>query len=254
MTVLANNHDIETIADLKGKIIGAQAFSDFAGAQAQFYSMSQGGVDFVTDPKQVIFTENNEDTILGVLDGRWDVGFVRTGQVERTIDPRTGEIIDPILLKVISPNIHVMDDGDIFPFPHSTPAFPEWPLSVKETVDRDVSEEVMLAMLAFRKHYQVGMGIEACRKSASNDRERGLCETQPPVYFDPRARCDTTRDLAELALKAGRAGFHAGFRSAKSNFFVRTMQQDAGFIVEDASGTYGAVSSVQFSIMCGTHG
>ncbi|KAL3926631.1 MAG: hypothetical protein SGBAC_013398, partial [Bacillariaceae sp.] len=238
MTVLARNHDIKTIADLKGKVIGAQAFSDFAGAQAQFYAMQREEVDFISDPKQVIFTENNEDTILGVLDGRWDVGFVRTGQVERTIDPSTGELIDPDLLKVISPNIHIMDDGDLFPFLHSTPAFPEWPLYAKETVDRDVAQAVTIAMLAMRKHYHVGLSIDACRKAAGNDRERTVCETQPPVYFDPTARCDTTRDLAELALKAGRAGFHAGFRSAKSHFFVRTMQQVAGFIVENENGDW----------------
>ena len=237
MTILANNHEIKSIADLKGKVIGAQAFSDFAGAQAQFYAMYRAGLNFVTDPEQVIFTENNEDTILGVLDGRWDVGFVRTGQIERTIDPSTGKIIHPDLLKVISTNIHIMDNGELFPFLHSTPAFPEWPLFAKSTVDFDVAEEVTLAMLSFRDHYSVGAGIEACREAAGNDQQRELCETQPPLYFDPRARCDTTRDLAELAYKAGRAGFHSGFRSAKSHFNVRTMQQDAGFIVKDDNGT-----------------
>ena len=236
MTVLASNHDIKSIEDLKGKVIGAQSFSDFAGAQAQFYSMFRNGVDFITDPEQVIFTGNNEDTILGVLDGRWDVGFVRTGQAERTLDPNTGKLIDPSLLKVISANIHVMDNGELFPFLSSTPAFPEWPFFAKPTVDQVVADEVTQAILNFRKHYGVGVNIDACRKAAGNDRERELCETQPPLYFDPEARCDTTRELAELALMAGRAGFHAGFRSAKSHFTVRTMQQDAGFIVKNDNG------------------
>ena len=56
MLTLASNKEIENVADLKDKIIGAQAFSDFAGAQAQFYVMEQEGLDFVVDPKQVIFT------------------------------------------------------------------------------------------------------------------------------------------------------------------------------------------------------
>lgn len=54
--VLANNRDINSVDDLKNKVIGAQAFSDFAGAQAQFYVMDKNGLDYIVDPKQVIFT------------------------------------------------------------------------------------------------------------------------------------------------------------------------------------------------------
>lgn len=56
MIVLAGNNKINSIADLKGKVIGAQAFSDFAGAQAQFFMMNRQNVDFIVDPNQVIFT------------------------------------------------------------------------------------------------------------------------------------------------------------------------------------------------------
>jgi ABC-type amino acid transport substrate-binding protein len=54
--VLADNREINNVADLKGKVIGAQAYSDFAGAQAQFYVMKKSGLDFILDPKQVVFT------------------------------------------------------------------------------------------------------------------------------------------------------------------------------------------------------
>jgi ABC-type nitrate/sulfonate/bicarbonate transport system substrate-binding protein len=56
MMVLADNGEINSVADLKGKVIGAQAYSDFAGAQAQFYVMKKNGLDFIVDPKQVVFT------------------------------------------------------------------------------------------------------------------------------------------------------------------------------------------------------
>jgi ABC-type phosphate/phosphonate transport system substrate-binding protein len=54
--VLANNNEINNVEDIKGKVIGAQAYSDFAGAQAQFYVMDKNGLDYIVDPKQVIFT------------------------------------------------------------------------------------------------------------------------------------------------------------------------------------------------------
>jgi hypothetical protein len=155
---------------------------------------------------------DNEEVVKGLLDGRWDVGFVRTGQVERTIDPATGDIVDRDLVKVLEPRIHVMDNGELFPFLHSTPVFPEWPLSAMNTVDRIVSEEVAKAMVNLEWHKVVGDAIHACREEAVTTEEMNVCNTMPPVYFDSMVRCDTSRELAELAYQAGRAGFHAGFR------------------------------------------
>ena len=166
------------------------------------------------------------------MEGKWDVGFVRTGQVERTIDPETGELVDPGLFKVLDPRIFVLDEGEIFPYLHSTPVFPEWPLYVREGVSRVVTEEVSVAMINFEYHYLVGDAIEICREQANTTDDMELCDTMPPAYFDPKARCDTTRELAELALQAGNAGYHQGFRPPRSYYAVRTMQQDAGFIIE----------------------
>jgi hypothetical protein len=56
MLVLAGNKEINSVADIKDKVVGAQSFTDFSGAQAQFYVMYKNGLDFVMDPKQVIFT------------------------------------------------------------------------------------------------------------------------------------------------------------------------------------------------------
>jgi hypothetical protein len=56
MMVMANNNEIDHVEHIKGKVIGAQAYSDFAGAQAQFYVMDKNGLDYIVDPKQVIFT------------------------------------------------------------------------------------------------------------------------------------------------------------------------------------------------------
>eukprot|EP00980_Cylindrotheca_fusiformis_P020034 scaffold7117_cov104-Cylindrotheca_fusiformis.AAC.3 len=199
----AHNKEITSISDLKGKVIGAQSYSDFAGAQAQFYVMINNGLDFITDPAQVIFTENNDDTVQGVLDGRWDVGFVRTGHLERTINPATGDFVDSKLVKVLNPSIHVMDDGRLFPFLHSTPTFPEWALSAKEDADPIVAEELAQAMMSFKSHYLVGELIHRCRDEATSEEEMEICDSMPPSHFDPTARCDTTRELAELTYKAG---------------------------------------------------
>lgn len=53
---LADRDDINALSDLKGKVIGALEIGDFAGAQVQFYTMRHEGMDYIMDPKQVIFT------------------------------------------------------------------------------------------------------------------------------------------------------------------------------------------------------
>lgn len=184
------------------------------------------------------FLGNSEETVRGVLDGRWDVGFVRTGLLERTVDPATGDIVDSDLVKVLDPQFHVLDDGELFPFLHSTAVFPEWPLSAKKNVDRIVSEEVAKAVINMGYHAHVGEAIHECMQEAVTAGERDICETMPPVYFDPNARCDTTRELAGLAFTAGIAGFHKGFRTPRSHYYVRSMQHEANFIVKDEDGKF----------------
>jgi hypothetical protein len=77
-----------------------------------------------------------------------------------------------------------------------------------------------------------GFAIENCTREIW-----GICETAEPVFFDPTARCDTTRELADLAYRAGIAGRHNGFRPARSHFELRTMQQTAGFLTQKENGT-----------------
>ncbi|CAB9524010.1 activated protein kinase catalytic subunit alpha-1 [Seminavis robusta] len=255
----AENKAINSIKDIKNKIIAAVSISDFAGGQVQFYAMYESNLNYIMDPKQVIFTDNEDEIVKGVLDGRWDVGFVRTGQVERTRDIN-GTFLDPNLFKVIEPKIYVMDTGDLFPFLHSTPVFPEWPLFAKQNVDRMVSEEVAVALINFEYHKVVGDAIHDCREAFCNTMidpnctvpDRTICDTAPPVYFDPTARCDTTRELAEMAYQAGVAGRHNGFRPARSHFELRTMQQSAGFLRENEHGDWqcSRASTLYEGIVC----
>jgi len=72
-------------------------------------------MSYVNDPKQVIFTKNQVDVVQGILSGRFDVGFIRTDQIEITKD-EDGNLLDPELFKIIHPKIYIMDNDDLFPF------------------------------------------------------------------------------------------------------------------------------------------
>ena len=58
MAARADNHDINTIGDLKDKIIAAGAIIDLMGGQMQIYEMERKGMSFVNDPKQFVFTKD----------------------------------------------------------------------------------------------------------------------------------------------------------------------------------------------------
>ena len=163
--------------------------------------MVEAGMSYVMDPKQVVFTKNQFDVVQGVIDGDFDVGFVRTDQIERHTDAR-GNPINPDIFKVIEPKIYVLDDGTLFPFLHSTDIYPEWPVAAMNYVPKDVAEEVQEALIALQAHAQAHERVV----------EGGA--------WDP-TRCETTPELAELASTASTVGKLAGFRTARSYFEVR---------------------------------
>lgn len=214
---------------------------DSMAAQLQFYEMEKAGMSYVMDPKQVAFTGNQFDVVNGVLDGEFDVGFVRTDQIERTVD-HDGNAIDPDLFKVIEPNIHILDDGNLFPFLHSTDIYPEWPVAALTHVNKEVAEEVQEALLAVGKHATLGQALEACDMATGN---ASRCDIRDLDEFEGvNGRCDATNELSRLAWEASLAGKWAGFRPSRSYFESRTMQEAAGFIVKDEKGNWKCTRAV----------
>ena len=93
MFTLKDNEDVNTIEDFKDRIIGIGGITMMGGGQTQLYEMVRAGLSYVSDPKQVIFTEDEVKTVDGVLNGDFDIGFARTDQIEK--HRVNGELLDP---------------------------------------------------------------------------------------------------------------------------------------------------------------
>eukprot|EP00934_Nitzschia_sp_Nitz4_P008059 Nitzschia sp. Nitz4//scaffold542_size5954//2//2866//NITZ4_009184-RA/size5954-augustus-gene-0.0-mRNA-1//-1//CDS//3329554268//8049//frame0 len=250
MAVRADNDEIESILDFKNKIVAAGGISMILAGQVQFYEMQKAGLSYVNDPKQVVFTGDQYDVVNGVLSGEFDVGFVRTDTIERTTD-ENGELIDPDLFKIIEPKIFLMEDGNLFPFLHSTDIYPEWPVSALTTVPQDVFEEVQAALLSIGSHADAGQAYAECVTTYGQSH----CDAMAfPEDFVDSPRCDTTKAIAEVAYSASLSGSFAGFRfrSPRSYFEVRSMQQDAGFMELEGDGQWRCTrpSNVYDDITC----
>lgn len=234
MIARADRKDIQTVRDFKNQIIAAGALSMILGGQVQFYEMGRAGVSYVLDPKQVVFTYNQFDVVSGVLDGKYDVGFVRTDQIERGVD-KNGNPLDTSLFNVIQPKIYVMENADLFPFLHSTEIFPEFAFGALPHVNKDVAEEVQKALFALGHHAAAAEGLETCYE----EKAKHHCDSLPfPNNFVTHVDCDTTHDLAWTALNASRAGSIAGFRTARSYSRVRTIHEAGRFMIQDENGNW----------------
>lgn len=160
------------------------------------------------------------------------VGFARTNEIELAKDSYSNSV-DPDLFKVISPKVHILDDGNLFPFLHSTDIYPEYPVAALTSVPKDVAEEVQEALLALQAHA---------------DAFKRVLVGEP---FDP-TRCDTTLELATLAEDAALSGHLLGFRTPRSYFDVRTMHEATGFMLKDERGDWHCTRAhtVYESIKC----
>ena len=234
IAVRQDNDQINTLRDLKDKIIGAGAIVDLMGGQMQIYEMEREGMSYVNDPKQVVFTKNQYDVVKGVLDGTFDAGFVRTGQIEISTDSN-GNLVDPDLFKIIDPKIYVMESGELFPFLHSTDILPEWPFAALQHIPEDLQRVVQMALLDFGVYAQMGK-MKECASGAENLNGTDWCIDDELDSAPVRTPCNATDDLIKLASDASRISRMSDFRPARSYFYLRGMLQDAGFLVQDGDG------------------
>lgn len=135
----ADRDDIRKLEDVKGKRIASVDRSSFAAFLLQDDLLQEHDVDVDRDC-QVDFLGFPQDlSVRAVLDGRADVGFVRSSVLEAMA--REGKI-DLAQIRILHPS----RAGD-FPFLISTGLFPEWPFAAVPRVPIDIRNQVAAALL-----------------------------------------------------------------------------------------------------------
>ena len=138
----AENDDINSIADLKGKTFMAVQKSSFGGWQMAFKEMLDAGVN-TGDLNKLEFGGKHDNVVLAVMNEAVQAGTVRTDTLERMAAEGAIEMED---FKIINKKTQ----GD-FPFVCSTALYPEWPLAkTKDTPDALV-KEVVKALTQLKK-------------------------------------------------------------------------------------------------------
>jgi ABC-type phosphate/phosphonate transport system substrate-binding protein len=133
--------DLDTIEDIPGKRVACVAFETAAaGCNFQVMHLLERGI---TPDEFGSFSEisSQDNIVLAVLSGSEDVGFIRSGQLERMLAEGTLVSLDEIQI------IDRADDD--FHFPHTTRLYPEWPFAALAGTDRALVESVREALLGF---------------------------------------------------------------------------------------------------------
>ncbi|WP_169259273.1 EAL domain-containing protein [Aromatoleum diolicum] len=132
--------DLNTVRDLRDTLIATASRSALGAYQMQAFELSQAGIDLPGDARILETGQPQDLAVAAVLDGRADVGFVRSGVIEALIRQ---EKLDASQVKLIGAKTQ---PG--FPFPVSTRLYPEWPVAAMPHVPHDLARRVTAALLA----------------------------------------------------------------------------------------------------------
>lgn len=149
----ADKEYINKIEDLKGKKISAVSNSSLGGYQASAYELYKHKIDLGRDVEFVFTGMPHSNSVLNVIEGRADAGFVRTGVLEAMI--KEG------ILKEDDIKILGRKNNESFDYFLSTDLFPEWPFASLGHVPIDVSKNVAAALLQLKEDsiYAIEMDI-----------------------------------------------------------------------------------------------
>ena len=138
--VTSNRTDINVIADLVGKRIGCATLTQLTGCQSQWIEIQKQGLDLFQIATQVLFANNSQQIVTGVLAHIVDVGFVAPGQVEAYC---AGNGTCMSQFKFVNPQRDARISG-IF----STSLYPASGLSASSLVDLETRRKIVSALLS----------------------------------------------------------------------------------------------------------
>lgn len=134
----ASRGELHRLEDLKGRLIAVPGRKYLGGYQTQAYELMLAGVRLPQDAR-LMEVKGHDAVIQTILDGKAEVGFVRTGIIESMT--REGKL-DPRQLRII----HRQESAD-FPYVASTRLYPEWAFAALPHVDEKVVRRIAAALL-----------------------------------------------------------------------------------------------------------
>ncbi|KAA0874161.1 EAL domain-containing protein [Nitrincola tapanii] len=149
---LAERTDIQRLDQLEGLTIAAVSVESLGGYLTQAYELLKQGIN----PSHQVNTRAtgmpHDRVIEALLAGEADVGFIRTGLIERMIAEGR---LDAHALTLLNPQ-----EPDRFPSRYSTALYPEWPITALAHVEGDIQRKVLRFLLATTENPELQAQIQ----------------------------------------------------------------------------------------------
>jgi diguanylate cyclase (GGDEF)-like protein/PAS domain S-box-containing protein len=170
-----------SLEKLRGLTIATATKGSLGGYQAQAVELIQAGLHLPQDVRLLETGMPQDLAVKAVMEGRADVGFVRTGVLEDLSGK--GEL-DLRGIRVIG-----QKTAEGFPLLLSTRLYPEWPFAAMPGVDEDLARQVAGALLSLPHGSRLArrMDIEGFTIRTDYEQVRAALETLrlPPFDFAP---------------------------------------------------------------------
>lgn len=129
---------VKELEDIPGKKIAAVDELSLGGYLAQRTALQQKGID-LSSQRKIVFTDMPHDKVVYLVEsGAADVGFVRTGVLEKMAKEGKIDLKEFRILNSM---------GKKFPISLSTDLYPEWPFAASKKVNRELANQVGVALL-----------------------------------------------------------------------------------------------------------
>ncbi|MEA1988500.1 MAG: EAL domain-containing protein, partial [Pseudomonadota bacterium] len=138
-----SSSQIHRLSDLINQRIAIPSKNNTGAYRVPLYEIYKADIDY----KKLTFTQvgDNDSVIEAVLSGEADVGFVRTGILEKWRDANRLKLDQ---IRIINPQKHP-------DFPHlvSTALYPEWPFVILPGLDENLNRDIAVALFALRAEH-----------------------------------------------------------------------------------------------------
>lgn len=140
---LKNRSDINDLGDIKNKSLMAVDETSFGGYLTALKEIMSSGIDPRTNLSSVTFGGIHDDVVMSVLEGKADIGTVRTGILE-SMD--ANGLINIADFKILNEK-----SSDGFKEKYSTELYPEWPFSKLQHTSNRLAENVAILLMKMHK-------------------------------------------------------------------------------------------------------
>ena len=156
LIIVKSDSEIRELEDLRGKKVVCVAFQTAAGGcNFQIYHLLQKGINPFSDFGSFEELRSQDRIVLSVLNGSFDAGFIRTGQLEKMAAEGSLNSLDEIRILDLAA-------ANDFYYPHTTRLYPEWPFAALPGTDPELMAAVKDALfdLSSDRTAMVAIGAE----------------------------------------------------------------------------------------------